>query len=83
MEQHKSRLDREYEDLLNSFRRELDKIHTKHQSDLEKKVSFCNFSKQKFRCGILSLVISCPWLICLLFGSYSWLNKKKFCFNQE
>ena len=39
MENHKQMLDKEYETLLTSFRKELEKLHVKHQQDLDRKVS--------------------------------------------
>ena len=38
MENHKQMLDKEYETLLTSFRKELEKLHVKHQQELERKV---------------------------------------------
>ena len=38
MEAHKQMLDKEYETLLTSFRKELEKLHAKHQQELERKV---------------------------------------------
>jgi thousand and one amino acid protein kinase len=38
MENHKQMLDKEYETLLTSFRKELEKLHIKHQQELERKV---------------------------------------------
>lgn len=38
MEGHKQMLDKEYETLLTSFRKELEKLHVKHQQELERKV---------------------------------------------
>lgn len=40
MESHKQVLDKEYENLLTSFRKELEKLHLKHQQELERKVIF-------------------------------------------
>ena len=40
MENHKQMLDKEYETLLTSFRKELEKLHVKHQQELERKVFF-------------------------------------------
>ena len=39
MEGHKQMLDKEYETLLTSFRKELEKLHVKHQQELERKVN--------------------------------------------
>lgn len=39
MEGHKQMLDKEYETLLTSFRKELEKLHVKHQQELERKVT--------------------------------------------
>ncbi len=41
MEGHKQMLDKEYETLLTSFRKELEKLHVKHQQELERKVRKC------------------------------------------
>ncbi|XP_046455559.1 serine/threonine-protein kinase Tao-like [Daphnia pulex] len=38
MEGHKQMLDKEYETLLTSFRKELEKLHVKHQQELERKL---------------------------------------------
>lgn len=39
MEDHKQKLDKEYETLLTQFSKELEKLQMKHQQDLERKVS--------------------------------------------
>ncbi|UYV81299.1 TAOK1 [Cordylochernes scorpioides] len=38
MEEHKSRLDKEYESLLQQFSKELEKVQLRHQQDLERKL---------------------------------------------
>ncbi len=40
MEKHKSLLDREYEQLLTQFSKDLERLQLKHQEDLNKKVWF-------------------------------------------
>jgi hypothetical protein len=40
MDGHKQMLDKEYETLLTSFRKELEKLHVKHQQELDRKVNF-------------------------------------------
>ena len=45
MEGHKQMLDKEYETLLTSFRKELEKLHVKHQQELERKVGI----RKKYR----------------------------------
>lgn len=47
MEGHKQMLDKEYEALLTSFRKELEKLHVKHQQELERKVIIFELSKIK------------------------------------
>ena len=39
MDGHKQMLDKEYETLLTSFRKELEKLHVKHQQELDRKVN--------------------------------------------
>lgn len=39
IEEHKTKLDKEYETLLQAFGKELEKLQLKHQAELEKKVS--------------------------------------------
>ena len=45
MEKHKQLLDREYEQLLGHFSRELEKLQLKHQEELGKRVSWTKISK--------------------------------------
>ena len=45
MDGHKTVLDKEYETLLTSFRKELDKLHVKHHQELERKASGCGPSR--------------------------------------
>lgn len=54
MEGHKQMLDKEYETLLTSFRKELEKLHVKHQQELERKVENRADLLNRFH------VISCP-----------------------
>ena len=39
MENHKQMLDKEYEQLLQQFSKELEKLQLKHQQDLDRKVN--------------------------------------------
>ena len=39
MDEHKTKLDKEYEMLMQNFTKELDKLRFKHNQDLEKKVT--------------------------------------------
>lgn len=41
MEEHKQKLDKEYENILQQFSKELEKLQMKHQQELERKVN-CN-----------------------------------------
>lgn len=40
MEEHKQKLDKEYENILQQFSKELEKLQMKHQQELERKVNF-------------------------------------------
>lgn len=55
MEGHKQVLDKEYENLLTSFRKELEKLHLKHQQELDRKVLFPLFSRPTFDDDVLFL----------------------------
>lgn len=41
IEEHKTKLDKEYETLLGTFSKELEKLQAKHQQELDKKVCCC------------------------------------------
>ena len=45
MEKHKQMLDREYEQLLTQFSRELERLQLKHQEELGKRVRFSKISQ--------------------------------------
>jgi thousand and one amino acid protein kinase len=47
MEGHKSALDKEYDILLHNFTRELEKLSTKHQQELERRIKHNNLAEKK------------------------------------
>lgn len=48
MEDHKQKLDKEYESLLQAFSKELEKLQMRHQQELERKV--CQIVQDLFHC---------------------------------
>lgn len=52
MEEHKQKLDKEYENILTQFSKELEKLQMKHQQELERKVNIQTqiFSFNFFKC---------------------------------
>ena len=53
MEKHKQMLDREYEQLLTQFSRELERLQLKHQEELGKRVRRC-FYILPLKCKIVA-----------------------------
>ena len=41
MEEHKAKLDKEYEGLMGNFTKEMESLQQKHMKELEKKVLWC------------------------------------------
>ncbi|XP_026473171.1 serine/threonine-protein kinase Tao isoform X2 [Ctenocephalides felis] len=54
MEAHKSNLDKEYEVLLQTFSRELERLQARHQQDLERKLKANNAAEKKLQKDIVA-----------------------------
>ncbi len=67
MEEHKQRLDKEYETLMQNFQRELEQLKQKHDKEIDRKVCVCH---AWMTCLNLS---GHAWVISLNIDSHAWL----------
>lgn len=58
MEEHKQKLDKEYENILQQFSKELEKLQMKHQQELERKVNFNVFNCFKYHLKGFTIMLS-------------------------